>query len=187
MAKKEIKERKLITGLSSLKNINANYNPDFQPKTEEKTYQFNFKTNKNWVYRFYTAQMKFLQYNVDFKKFGALKSFFKMILMEFTQELKNKNEYHKATENFIFQVTKKGRRIEQGDRFVKASDRKSIVFGEYPQGDETQELLYNLMFSLAEKEKYANLPQYTISYFFYDILQYTEENLERLAAKNESK
>lgn len=172
-------------GFENIQKATEVFSKDTEKKSD-KTYQLNFKTHKDWVIRFHAAHMNFLLADVDYELFGSLKDFFKLTVNDYTVYLEEKNQLKSAPKNFIHHISKRGRRTQIGDRTVDAKNRKSIVFGEYNVEEQLKEKLYDLMYSLAVLEEQVNFPQYTISYFFYDILLWTEQNLEQIAKKYKS-
>lgn len=145
---------------------------------------FSMRTSKEWVDRFREYHIKFLtQPKIDQKKFLYQKVFFSMLIQEMVEDLKSKEKYFEAQENFINVLTRRGGGREKGQRYVEPKDLATFQLGYFPEGDNTYELFYNVTFSLAKNEDMQNINQYSASYFFLDVVLFLEKNFNSLVRK----
>ena len=142
------------------------------------------RTHKDWIERYKMAHLKFLTYSTEiYSRYVHNKNFFKLIINEMIEDLKEQEEDYTADKEFLKLITKKGRGRDKGVRFVNKEDLATFRIGDFEEDDNIKELFYNVMFSLAKKENNKNKSQYSISYFMLDIVEYVEANLEKIYLK----
>lgn len=155
---------------------------NIQQKAEQGSYRLQINTSKVLTNRFKLLYTTFLDLTKQFALYSNLGDFFRIAIVEQSYHLKEKNIYKIANKDFLQKVKKSGRR-PQGGRDIKVEDRINMGF---IFEDDTKDIFDNIIYSLAEAENMKNIPYYTVGYFFEDILQFLEENIEQISSKYKS-
>lgn len=115
-------------------------------------------------------------------EFRLKKDFFRIMLLEMEERLKANNAYVEAPKNSI--VMKAGRRSLKGDRVILKADKIMIAFR--PYNDDTLQKFHNISHSLMLMDNMENIKQYSRTYFFIDILDFTQQNITEIIKKYKS-
>lgn len=142
-------------------------------------YRLQINTSKALTNRFKLLYTTFLDLTKQFALYSNLGDFFRVVIVEQCNYLREKNLYKVADQTFLKKVKKSGRR-PQGGRDIKLEDRMNMGF---IFEDDTREIFDNIIYSLATAENMRNIPYYTVGYFFEDILLFLEENIQQISEK----
>ena len=130
---------------------------------------------------FKLAYRKFLNETEKYQEYDSLKSFFRLVLQEFILKLKKEGNFEKAPKDFVEMVRRKGRRAN-GSRTLETKDKIVLSLGMY--SDDTDKLLDDVMYSLAKKEKMHSMLEYSVNYFFFDIADFMEKDIDVIIENN---
>ncbi|QKX07704.1 hypothetical protein HN014_22150 (plasmid) [Aquimarina sp. TRL1] len=171
-------------GKSGFKNIssaaekfNSDIKPINQPKSEEKEKGFKLVVHYQTFDRFMVCQRKYE--DLIYKKFRttrARKYFLTATIQYWVDYLKSNNLYKEAPGNFIYNATRKGRR-KKNERSFSSSEKVEEFFG---ISNQIYTSYFDLMFSFVEANNKLDPSIFTTSYFFYDLVDFTEKHIDKI-------
>lgn len=140
--------------------------------------------SENLYDRFNAVQYKILFKSGKYKEISTAKSFFRFSILSYKSFLEKKKEYLISTEDFRIQCFRKGKR-KVGWRSITKEKTIGRSFGTYH--DDTLAIYINIMFSLATLDKHKHFSEYSLLYFFYDILDYLEKHADKIISELKKK
>lgn len=181
MAKAEKKERKLITSLPNLNEVDKNFNIEDKSSNKKSSYQIQIRTTQELIDKLKFLHISFLGRTENYSEYRYLMTFFSKMVQDFLDDLKEKSFYYVSNKEFIKYITRKGQR-RKGERTTdKNEDARMLILGKYT--DNTKDNLNDLMYSLAKKDNMVHMGEYSANYFLIDIIKYIEDNLDRFVDK----
>lgn len=172
-----IEEKQLKPNRDNIRRASGEFNQKSFPK-EEKRRRKGFNIN---IYTETYKQFRRLYLKVLIVKECSVTEFFKIAIAFWKQKMVTANKFTAADDNFIKFASRKGARLKNKRSFKEEQIKKTFI----NTSIETNKDYYSLMYSALVENDMKDLDLYSVNYFFYDFVEFLNQNINELVQKIE--